>query len=363
MGVRVYERWLRDKRFDYFDGLRSVSIFIVILYHSGPRFGIDGPLVGAGHAGVDLFFVISGFLITTLLVKEKEKYGAINLKNFYFRRALRIFPLYYLMLFGHLLLCLYVIDEAYPAESAQFVGNFFYFFTYTSNWFVSLNDEHRTILYHAWSLAAEEQFYLCWPPVLYLVRKKSRALAMVLLASAVSLAFRSYGASSPELLTVLPAKIISSIPLGICVGVLLSLLLHSRHGEVVFRAINRKLVPEFSVLVLIVSYAFYAAGSISITFLQLVMGFCVMVLSTNRPFLASGLFTSDLVVRYGKVSYGQYLYHMLCLNAVMWLGSMVSVPGVVSLSVVFVASYVVSVASYVYFESYFLGKKKKYSSA
>src|SRR5579872_1045252 len=89
-----HQRYLSTKYFPSLDGLRAISILAVIWYHD--------PLLRliwrTGFLGVHLFFVISGFLITTLLLREKSEFGKISLKNFYIRRTLRIFPAYYLTL-------------------------------------------------------------------------------------------------------------------------------------------------------------------------------------------------------------------------------------------------------------------------
>src|ERR1039457_5358555 len=125
----MYENWLKRNNFIYFDGLRAISILAVILFHAAPRFNINSCFIQSGYVGVDLFFVISGFLISTLLIREKSKYGKINLRYFYARRILRIFPLYYTLLIFHLFLAFFVIDIRHPIEAREFINNFKYFFT------------------------------------------------------------------------------------------------------------------------------------------------------------------------------------------------------------------------------------------
>ena len=358
----MYECWLNEKRFEYFDGLRAISILLVILYHSEPRFNISHALIEVGYVGVDLFFVISGFLITTLLIREKNKYGQINLKNFYMRRVLRIFPLYYSLLFFHLFLTLYVINEKHPVESKVFLDNFIYFITYTSNWFVIRNEETKTIFYIAWSLAAEEQFYLFWPPVLYLLAKTSRAMWMIIIVFAISLLFSTYFDLFVVYLSYLPAKIISSIPSGICIGIAASLLLHSRHGENIFSIISRRSILEISIIFLVASYTLYAYEIIPKLAPLFAMGLAVACLATNKKCLLTMLFKNKLVGDFGKVSYGLYLYHMLVLNLVLSLNVYIGLPAAINLFLVIVVSYLVSFISYNYFEAYFLSKKKYFST-
>src|SRR6476660_1823749 len=168
------QAYLSKKRFGSLDGLRAISILAVIWHHAAP-YWVSKTLIDIGTYGVTLFFAISGFLITTLLIRERDKIGRIDLKAFYIRRVLRILPLYY----GVLLLYIIVVAVLEKDAGAKqgFFHNLPYFATYTSNLFVPLDG--RVIFYFSWSLAAEEQFYLVWPPLLYLAARNSRALIIL----------------------------------------------------------------------------------------------------------------------------------------------------------------------------------------
>jgi len=144
----------RDKKFFAgLDGLRFFSITAVVWYHSvGYLPGV--PFSGFGFLGVDLFFVISGFLIVTLLLRESEKHGTISLKAFYIRRTLRIFPLYYgFILF---LACFYFFLNRDSEVGKAFLSELSIYLFYLGNFF-------PVSLAIVWSLATEEQFYLLWP--------------------------------------------------------------------------------------------------------------------------------------------------------------------------------------------------------
>lgn len=164
------------------DGLRGVAILSVMLYHfTGGYKGANlllllwGLIADAGWMGVDLFFVLSGFLITgilydTALVENK-------VKNFYTRRALRIFPLFYAVLFGLLLLT--------PVLHMQWRAEHLFYFFYLSNVADLLVPHfqlpsHWINLGHFWSLAVEEQFYLVWPFVVWRVRQRITLLWIIL---------------------------------------------------------------------------------------------------------------------------------------------------------------------------------------
>jgi peptidoglycan/LPS O-acetylase OafA/YrhL len=162
------------------DGIRAISIFGVLLGHLMGTSGFlaQGGLITSvgdlGNFGVRVFFVVSGFLITHLLIQEHQKRGSISVKHFYIRRSFRIFPAFY---------CYLAVIAALALAglvSLQW-GDFGYAATYTIN-FV---ERKSWVVGHLWSLAVEEQFYLLWPAVIVLVgwkRAAGFALAAVLLA-------------------------------------------------------------------------------------------------------------------------------------------------------------------------------------
>ena len=151
----------RSRRtFAHLDGLRCLSIVAVLWYHVPRQEQLPGALE-RGFLGVDLFFVLSGFLITTLLLRERERHGRISLAAFYMRRTLRIFPIYYLALLGYSAWVAWSQTAAQLHVQAPFFASLPYYATYTSN-VVATELTYR----HTWSLATEEQFYLLWPPLL-----------------------------------------------------------------------------------------------------------------------------------------------------------------------------------------------------
>jgi len=153
-------------------GLRAIAVFLVVFYH----FGI--PRVNGG-LGVLIFFVISGFLITWLLLQEVERWGNVSLKLFYLRRTLRIFPAFY----AYWLLLVVGVGVILGKRVLwpQAWASFFY----VNNYYQALFGDPNTGLSHTWSLAVEEQFYLLWPPAFILLARDQRrtvALEIVILA-------------------------------------------------------------------------------------------------------------------------------------------------------------------------------------
>jgi peptidoglycan/LPS O-acetylase OafA/YrhL len=162
------------------DGLRAASILLVILSHSFNHVEAAGKLrdvvwsiAGSGATGVAVFFVISGFLITALLIKEKERFGRISLRGFYFRRVFRILPAFYLYVFT-------VAVLAWCGILTIGLRPFAVALTFTSDYIANTS----WYLGHTWSLSVEEQFYLLWP---FLVMLCSRR-ALTWLAAAVIVA-------------------------------------------------------------------------------------------------------------------------------------------------------------------------------
>jgi peptidoglycan/LPS O-acetylase OafA/YrhL len=173
------------------DGIRAIAILIVLVGHfavrfrgSLSRFGIFYRLLGSGVVGVDLFFVLSGFLITTLLLKEYEVSGRIRLSHFYIRRAFRILPAFYVYLLVIALLNHFAgwrLPEPFFLSAGLFLSDYG---TMTLPW----------LLAHTWSLAVEEQFYIIWPLLLIVCLKCGgrrlaiyAALVLVALATAARL--------------------------------------------------------------------------------------------------------------------------------------------------------------------------------
>ena len=155
---------LERKSIPGLDGIRALSVALVVFYHAGVP--VSGPL------GVLVFFVLSGFLITWLLLKEQEAHGKVSLSGFYWRRVLRIFPAFY---------CFWIVAVALRLVQGgrvpwpQAWSSFFYY----SNYYHGLVRPDDQFLLHTWSLAVEEQFYLCWPLLFLAFAKSRRNLAVV----------------------------------------------------------------------------------------------------------------------------------------------------------------------------------------
>jgi len=172
------------QRIDYLDGFRGIAILLVIIGH-GSRLVSETsflkPLlifIGNEHLGVEIFFVLSGFLITKLLLNEYNRSGNINFKTFFLKRILRIFPVFYLyviVVFVLTLTGILVINKSVFEIACLYVYNYRMLFSIPYN-------QDEWFLAHLWSLSMEEQFYIMWPClILIFTMKRMIRIAIILL--------------------------------------------------------------------------------------------------------------------------------------------------------------------------------------
>jgi peptidoglycan/LPS O-acetylase OafA/YrhL len=294
------------------DGLRCIAVIGPLISHWLKGTFMDFFPFGYG---VFLFFVLSGFLITNILLRQKENIEAGELtlgksySTFLMRRTLRIFPVYYLVIFTFLILKSDPVRENLP-----------WLLTYTINIKLFLVNHWLEYLTHLWTLAIEEQFYLFFPLVVFLV--PARSLPSVLLTFIVaSLASKTiHYFYSPEGLVssiTFPLHSVDSLSL----GALLSFYSRYRKNGV-FNLLNKKLMwLIFTIFFITVTWIYYSAQDsfpvnnfVSRTMLSFLFSvLCVYLVGVAATTGFKGLFASILenstVVYVGKISYGIYLIH------------------------------------------------------
>ncbi|MEO8286913.1 MAG: acyltransferase [Chloroflexota bacterium] len=295
------------------DGLRGIFILLVVAIHAGVPF-----MPGAG-LGVDLFFVLSGFLITCLLMQEWQQHSSISLKRFYIRRALRLLPaLYVLLTLVGIIALVWMKGEAALATQRGVMLSFIY----SSNWFTLLFSDYQIglgLMGHSWSLAIEEQFYLVWPFVLIgllSLRMSSRRLAGsvgLLMVSAV--AWRLWlvisGGYDSRLFVSLDTRA-DQLLVGCFLGVLAAEgLVHPSIRGV--RATRWLVVISAVVLTYLVAdpawysslFPFYGG----FTLIALCAGALILHLIVSPQGRMSRLLAWQPLAQIGVVSYGIYLWH------------------------------------------------------
>lgn len=334
------------KRIPGFDGVRALAVIAVVWHHTRPGFWL--PASHNGFLGVDVFFVLSGFLITTLLLEE-QACSAISLSHFYIRRSLRIFPLYYAVL--ALLACYFTVSGG--SQRTVFLQELPYHLGYISNW-LHLN----SIMAITWSLSTEEQFYLVWPPLLAWLG--ARALwplgVFLVLNQAVNFGLLD-GVFAAVGLPYQSAPILQVTFTPILLGVILAFMLRSPLRAYLER-IN--LPVAVGLLLVIVNIPGDFRGWPRLLFH--LTSAAVLAGIILRP--------SSIVVRalewrpiayVGTVSYGIYLLHKLTLDAALRVLGKIHIS---SPDVLFVLSLLGSIAiagaSFKYFETPFLRLGRRY---
>jgi peptidoglycan/LPS O-acetylase OafA/YrhL len=294
------------------DGLRALAVGAVVLFHTSPA-------AHGGFVGVDVFFVISGFLITTLLLAEAGRTGRIDLRAFWVRRALRLLPALLVMVALTVPLMLTTLRDTVllPPELAVLASLF-----YVANWANVAVDVGTGPLTHTWSLSIEEQYYLLWPVVLAAVLARGRraalvrwlALATVLVVVSRVLIWETshagwlfYATTSRAdglLLGTLLAVVLTRVPAG--------RLLAGRWSE----AAAWLGLAGLAVCVAVLQPfggATYAGG-------LFVVGLCTLLVVHHVAVSDSGLLVRLLSLRplvvVGTVSYGIYLFHFPVFQAV-----------------------------------------------
>lgn len=162
------------------DGIRAIAVIVVVAYH-GNWFGLQG-----GFVGVDVFFTLSGFLITRLLIDEHHRRGSVSMKNFYIRRGLRLLPALFGLVAG-VWLAAALLDA--PRLEDRLAPRSLWALSYVANWRDVVTGTHGGPFSHLWSLSVEEQFYVLWPIVAVVLLRRQGVAAVRRVAGALAVAF------------------------------------------------------------------------------------------------------------------------------------------------------------------------------
>jgi len=280
------------KYYEKIDGLRFVAISLVLIEHFADTIGHK---ITAGYYAVDLFFVISGFLITNILLKSEGTF-AKSYKNFLGRRTLRIFPIYYLMILvflfgGYKPCCEYIL----------------FLVTYTFNYAWVHYHIEMNALSHFWSLAIEEQFYLFWP-IFILAFRKTPSVLFTVTSGIIAISF--FQMTTSFFTIVNPYNFVGLFPRigSLCLGALGGMLFHyDKLNDEIFGSI---ILERVVFIVLIISMI----TSYDLKYLVLALCSFYLVLKSVHSDFSIGcvnrLLSNKRVISIGTISYGIYIYHL-----------------------------------------------------
>ena len=351
-----YVTFIDQKHFKLLDGIRGLSIAAVIWHHSGGVYPISSQFFGRGYLGVDMFFVLSGFLITFLLLKEKRITSTISLKKFYIRRTLRIFPLYFAFL-GFITIWESLSN---PSDLPQILQAFPYYFFYISNWIPEAIEQYFK---HAWSLAVEEQFYLIWPllfAAIPMIRSVSLTIAFVIVVTIFEMGL--FGQN----LALISWNFIPFRTLFL--GCLLAITLCNPFGYKIFFEIFKHGLFISLVFILLIFSVARVDGPLTGVDLLTTHKLMVLFLAgavINEENILKSLLTFRPLKICGIVSYGVYILHGQFWGITQKIVGAIPFAGIAESRITFfmvflIISSSIAMLSYHFFESWFLRLKSRY---
>jgi peptidoglycan/LPS O-acetylase OafA/YrhL len=274
------------------DGLRAVAVFLVLIVH----FAVPvSNLIDAGYYGVDLFFVISGYLITTILVRSNEPFGK-SYRKFLGRRTLRIFPIYYLTIF-----ILFIARNEYVCKYLA------YCLTYTYNYAMVIYHIQGSLINHFWSLCLEEQFYLFWPFIVLGMKSSIRNLKIVIFLLVLFCYVQVFFSIIPALT---PYNYVGLIPQAHSLGIGALGALFSLENKIPKKLLEDKWLEWLALFALL--FFLVSGFTLKVLFCPLLSLFFVLK-TTHKGFAIKGIdkfLSKDSIVYLGSISYGIYLYHL-----------------------------------------------------
>jgi peptidoglycan/LPS O-acetylase OafA/YrhL len=359
--------------FPHFDKLRAFAALIVVFGHVKDWVDVENQFLmklfnvltfyGKGaHLGVVFFFILSGFLITYLLFQENTNNNHINIRNFYIRRILRIWPVYFFTVFIGFYLYPVINQENYTLSN--FSSSLLNFIMFIPNYDYYLNGSPvNGILGVHWSLGVEEQFYLVWP--LFVKRVKNRHFLLIMSSILVFSEFYYMSSSNYALKTF---GFISNLRF-LSIGSILAYIGYNYRMEIII--FNKKIekirmfIYLFFILLLIFqNYIFLLFNSwLTEQLVRIFIEyFFIIFLIINQNFNVRKVkdsFGFRLFTNLGKISFGIYMYHMLAILIVLSLGKY-HLNDFMEIFLIFFLTFLFSYCSYYYMESRILKLKTKF---
>jgi peptidoglycan/LPS O-acetylase OafA/YrhL len=300
---------LNTKVISGLDAVRALAVTLVLIDHFMIADHLFGVHLGLGSFGVMMFFVLSGFLITSMLLKEFRRTGGISLSNFYRRRAYRIFPTFY---------CCWILTTVVECLAHQFywktaVASFFYFMDY---WRAFAPQSIQSHMWVSWSLAIEEKFYLLWPLLLlFLLKKRAkiiRAIALIILGQ------WAYRAVLSLVFQVRWSYIYNTFDMrvdALLVGCLLAILVGNDRTRLLCCGLLRwqwlSILPPVALALMALAPLSDKAAGLAIWSIQPVIIAAMLLQAIYWGWKSWTICSSTIVRATAQLSYALYLYHPL----------------------------------------------------
>jgi len=369
---------IKKPYFENLDALRFLAAFAVFGFHffkeAGNVFKFDSSsmpykavnmVLSKGTLGVNFFFVLSGFLITYLILFERKSTGSFNLKHFLIRRTLRIWPLYFLVVFIGFGLFPFLFDDYQTNHS---ITRYLFFLANFDEIRVGLTDSIN-FLTAPWSVAVEEQFYLFWGILLFILHKIKAFNIWVALFSLliVSLIFSYLNFSNNRILYYHTLSVMSNIVVG---SALALAYLQEKKWLLKLKELKRwKIITVYALGLLVIlaknKLFFGHLAIIEQSSISLFFAFVIL----DQVYLSNSFFKIGRIPLFnhlGRISYGLYLYHLVVMFVMMKISSgfLTSLSPLIGtlfyLMISIVGTYLVSSLSYKFFEKPFLSLKSKF---
>ncbi|WJW87057.1 MULTISPECIES: acyltransferase [Enterobacter] len=336
------------------DGIRGIAVLLVMLYH------FKAPGLSLGFIGVPIFFCLSGFLITNILLNDRNKPLPEYLKKFFYNRSLRIFPLFYLYLIANYVYILSVDGSG---------KGYGWFILYLQNYYLGAGGSLPGILGHTWSLAIEEQFYWFWPFILFFIKdqKLLRIFIPLVFISLISRYVIFYIIGAKYMIN---ATLLSCADMMVMGAIFAQLKNHKKSTNIAWVVLFIGLIVTLLSVLTMPMSAFWDSRNWASQrwWLYTALGFlfssiiflCYKHEISGRTNILLKFFKNPFLVYTGKISYGLYMWHTLCYillimfsqkHDILRHNSNLIMPSLI-------ISYVVATISFYFFELKFLKLKR-----
>ncbi|WP_417204647.1 acyltransferase family protein [Acetoanaerobium sticklandii] len=287
------------------DGLRAIAVILVVIYHAFPH------SISGGYIGVDIFFIISGFLITSIISRNINN-NKFTFSDFYSRRVRRIFPSLIVMLIAVVISGWFILTPESYKQLGKHIFSSTLFFSNLVYWsefgYFDLGAESK-ILLHLWSLSIEEQFYIVWPIFLILFKTKANKLKKYLnISIAISFLYCLYQSySNAENAFYLPHSRFWEMMLGGYLAINIESIIKFKDK---YKILNDNLLSSLGLILILTASLMYTKGSVFPGWRALLP--CIgtmLIISSQKSFINKRVLTLKPVIHIGLISYPLYLWH------------------------------------------------------